>query len=343
MNYSLPHNAIPPHLALDIKPESTKTPKKILLFPSHKSINQIIKEAPRVLKSLSLNNDTQNPLDFRVSTFIAKLKQIKFLKDLNIDLEWLSYIHHKDAYHLFASLKHLKTPPKLHFHINKSHVLFLRSKMISLCETVKTLQNLPKMKIEISLKILGLGRNENFKRLLETFSQLKGFISADLNFLYFTDISEIQELILTQKNSKSLSKMNVSLELCTLDPPMKFQNLFGSLKEIKSLRNSRVEIKRSHTITYSSLQRILSPLEEIAKKSNLEIILDDCANEITVFEWWSFQRALKEMSHSHKLTANFIGSKGKIPPTLTCLLLCIIASFVILLPIVLTFWTGPNN
>lgn len=342
MNYSFPIHIKPEHLIIDIHPES-KPLKKIFSFPSYKSINQIIKEGPRVLQSLSLNNLTQNPLDFQLSSFISKLKKIKFLKQVNIDLEWLSYIHHKDAYHLFAALKHLKNPPKLHFHVNKSHVIFLRSKMLSLCETIKTLKSLPKMQIEISLKIFGLGRNENFKRLLETFSQLKGFISADLNFLYFTDISEIQDLVTPLKNSKSLSKINVALELCTLDPPIKLQNLFERIKEIKALRNSRVEIKKSHTITYSGLQGILSPVKEISKRSHLEIIFDDCVNEITVFDWWSFARALKKMSDSHTVSAKFIGNKGRIPAFLTCLLLFFVAGFVFLLPIIMTLCTGANN
>lgn len=344
MNSSLPvhhhHHVNPNHVILNITPEPKFT--KILHYRQNKSIDQTIKEAPPIVQSLSLNNTTQDPLTFQVSAFIAKVKKIKSLKSLNIDLEWLSYIHHKTAHKLFEAVKHLKNPPKLNFDINKSHVIFLKSRILCLWQSLKLLQYFPEMQIKLSLKIVGLGKNENAKRLLETFSRLKGFISANLTFLYFTDISEIQELITTLKTSKSLSKLYMTLDLSTIDPHIKLQNLLECLAGIESLRDTRVYIKKCHTITYSGLQGLLSPLKEIAQKFNLEIVFDDCLNSITVIEWWSFVKALKKLSHPHTIRAKFIGNKGRVPPFLVCAIFLLVIVFVVMFPIILTLSTGAN-
>jgi len=308
----------PQHLILDIQPPQRKM-TKLLQYQSHKGAHHSVKECSRAFHKLFLLNFEKNQYHkypFLIQkTIIANLKQIKTLTYLDIEIGSLTFTH-QGLKRLVGSFKHLKSLSVLHFHA----ILPLDiSSAVPLCQALKgLLHDLPKVQVKLTLSVtwtFTAADNDlykNYEKLLESFTKLRNFTSVQMNSSNSVDISKIQGLIAILNESKSLSHVSVTLSNCTIYPS-EIKRIFVNMKSIKSLQNSRVHLKNCATLTKEGLEELIPVLKgfDPHRLQNLEIIFENCTNEITAAEWKLFMNSVCELKTPYKISARFIGPKKR--------------------------------
>jgi len=281
MNFKIPYNLLKNALHINRPTQVQLVP---ILHSSCKEsanhfIDQIVKKRSQTLQTLSLSIDdsSEDPQNIPTKKIIANLKHLKSLRYLKIDLHWLPD-HHQSLRQFLESLKHLKNLSLLRFDFDQLKtssfpqrvVYSTGQKLQALSKGLKKISGLPKMKIKLSFSLLRV-RNDEFLMSLRSFSQLESFASADIT-LHLYHFWRIQETILALKKSKSLSQLSLTLDDCIPDSQTGFKELQTAFKEIKPLKNLRIDLKTDCGITSSNLKELVPIFREIAQSVHLEMI-----------------------------------------------------------------------
>ena len=164
---------------------------------------------------------------------------------------------------------------------------------------------MPKTQVKLTFSMTDV--NEDCACLLQSFTELRNLTSVHLNFSQIRDISKIEELIQIFNDNKSISHLSLTISNCFNFP---FSNILSSLKSIKSLKNSKIHLKNCSNLTKEGLKMLVPPLKRLNPGlQDLEIIFENCENEITPFEWWPFIFSIWMLKTSCKIKPKFIGEK----------------------------------
>jgi len=244
----------------------------ILYSSSKKSINhltnQIIQKRDLTLQTLSLPKYDDSSGDLKtipLKTIFANLKELRSLRSLAIDLS-LFPDPHKSINEFLESLKYLKNLSLLHLHFSQSEntsfpqreVSSASQKLRALSKALRKISGLPKLKIKLTFSLVQT-RSEEFLMSLKKFSKLESFISVDITLNEY-DFLGIKETILSFKKSKSLSQISLTLDECIphpQDPQTGFHELKTSFKEIKSLKDLRIDLQTDCGITSSNFKELV--------------------------------------------------------------------------------------
>jgi len=226
-------------------------------------------------------------------------------------------------------LKHLKNLSLLHLHFSQSEntswpqraVFSAGQKLRAFSKALKKIPGLPKMKIKLSFSLVNAISDE-FLMSLRSLSQLENFTSVDI-MLNLYRFSSVKETLLAFKKSKSLSQLSITLDECIpnpQDPWIGFKELQKSFKEIKSLKNLRIDLKTDCGITSSNFKGLVPIFKEIAEFVNLEMIFGTSNLSLNL----AFVKEIPNLRHrSSKINAQFPGLLRAV-----CLQLC--ALFVVI-------------
>jgi len=178
-------------------------------------------------------------------------------------------------------LKYFKNLSLLHLHFSQSEnasfpqreISLASQKLRALSKNLRKISGLPKMKIKLSFSLVQT-RNEEFLMSLKRFSKLESFTSVDMALNEY-DFSGIKETILSFKKSKSLSQISMTLDECIphpQDPQTGFHELKTGFKEIKSLKDLRIDLQTDCGITSSNFKELVPIFKEIGEFVNLKMI-----------------------------------------------------------------------
>jgi len=321
----------PEHTILDLS-RQTKTNKisKILLFISEKSPQHNLKYKFRTFQKVSLNHSSNLPLHKTITSF----KQLKTLKSVDIDLNWL-FTSHQGIYILQESLKHNKNLSFLHFHPSK---LPFKMDAASLRKTLKKrIATFRHMRIKLSFSASNHETEDLLTPLLKNLGKIRGLTSADLTFSDDYESLQIQKFLALLKKSKSLSNLSLNFRFCAFHEPKDWKNFFESLKEIKSLRNSNLFFDYCRYLSSPGLRLIASTVNEITEKSNIQIVFHHCVNTISRVDWWLFSWSIKKGNRSYQAETKFIGKNEKCSNLLKILIVfvCCLCVGVFLTPVIM--------
>ncbi len=236
--------------------------------------------------------------------FISHLRQLKAIKYLTLDLTYLLQIPSQYIAKIFISLKYLKNLSVLQFELTRISYL-TEPNLHALCQAIPILNNLPNPQINFSLDTsrMTAGEKSNLCALFESFNKLKRFTSVSLNFLRYIEIASIVEVIGTLRASKSLAKFSLTLENCTLN---RFHELFYTISEIKSLKNSRILLKECEVPHYVMLKNILPFVKEVGEKGDLTVTFENYRHLFKKSERLLFTKEIQKIKPSCKIQVEFI-------------------------------------
>jgi len=311
-----------------MKFESSIKPEYILLdvqhIPSHPKITQILnwtressvtetrKQRPHILHQLTLDSQHLYNLNLEFSIAVFNLKQLKSLQYLSIDLALLLYSP-RITCEFIVSLKRLKKLSVLYIHASTAQTpSSISEKMMnSLAEALNQTEYFHhNLKIKLSLwNEAGLDANE-FGKIISSFSEVKRLTSADLTFEYTSYTQpHIHNLIVGFKESKSLTKLSITLIQFN---SLRLKDIIESLLAIKSLKNSRIHLKKCNCrgSASSALHSLLPPLRKAVRTQNIELILEHSFSSLTAFGWNIFLGSIWNLHHKNRVRAKFIGKKS---------------------------------
>lgn len=236
--------------------------------------------------------------------FISHFRQLKALKCLTLDLTYLLQIPSQYIAKIFISLKYLKNLTVLHFELTRISYL-TEPNLHALCQAIPILNNLPNPKINFSLETSRMTTDEksNLCALFESFNKLKRFTSVNLTFLRSIEIASIVEVIGSLRVSKSLTKFSLTLENCTLN---RFHELFCTISEVKSLKNSKILLKECEVPHYVMLKNILPFVKEVGEKGDLKATFENYRHLFKKSERLLFNKEIQKIKSSYKIQVQFI-------------------------------------
>jgi len=235
------------------------------------NIDEIIKERPRSLKHLSIDYKTVYQLD-KLQKTIMNFKHYEPVTTLDFQFEIL-FLRPLFMQRVIESLKHLKKSLcPIHFQA-KHLVMFPSNQRRNFLKDIK----------EINRRLLGneihLSAETNFfldgdkvLDLLEMFSHFKRLTSVSLSFVGF-NIDNIQRCIPILKKCKALSNLHLTLVYGINFTT--FQSFLLSLKEIKSLKNFKINFIHCGRDVYMRLYRFRPALKELSQGCNIELVFEN--------------------------------------------------------------------
>jgi len=297
----------PQHAILEILPQVKMD--KILQYKKDKTLQQDIKNKSCISHQFSIDHLNHPCIQNLTNIF----KQLKPLKYLNMNLSYLLYSH-EGMQRLTESLKHNKNLSLLHLHA--SMTLFPISPF-SLCQALNnSLADLPKLQIRLSFSVSRSDGDDYLISLLRSLSKIRSFTSIDLAFSNYSDRAKLQTLIALLMECNYLCNISLAFKSCAFQP-----DLFGDLKEIKSLKNFKILFENCR-VSSPRLRLLASVVKKLARKSNIQITFKNCDDSLSVVDWWLFRRSLKNGKNYQKIEVKFIGGKGV--STLIARVICIL-------------------
>jgi len=243
---------------------------------------------------------------------IASLKELKSLDHFTVDLEQLAFINHHDLNELIKALKPLRKGLVLNIEDRTNVALYGPELPLQrLCQVIRKIDKFLKIEIKLSLPQKWKRFPQQFKILMKTCSKLTYFSSIDLEFSEVGDFGLFLEVLSILKGSRSLSRLSLYLNLYNLSPIGRSRDLFKRLKEIKSLKNVKIHLKNSDSLTYLFLKNLKPIFKGAAQKFNIDVTFENVEkySAINVFEWWLSERSIRNLDAYHKVQAKFIGKK----------------------------------
>ncbi len=309
MNFQTPlSNLDSPIPHIKALPQLTKT---IRIHPFHadKNNNKIRKERLNRIHKISLEYHFPNKY-LQASQFrklASNLKQLKHLSCLKIDLYSLTLNNVKAIPALFESLKHFKTPFKILFCpvLTSSH---MQSKLdhqvlLTLCQSIKNLQNSPHMTIELIFRIRNDVLEASARKLLKTLANHTCFTCLHLEMSHFGCLPELKRIINALKSSKSLSRIDLTLDCFRFGSPTQSKSLFRKFGKLKSVKSLQVHFKCCN-ISFGSLKGAASGLKENTQIRDLQLLFEEGGGtqiKISKVEWWLAMRSLRKGTRSQKV------------------------------------------
>jgi len=271
-------------IILNIKPQK-QTTSKVLRFKQDKKPKQALKNGFRTCHQfpfvyLGILTNYLEP-----QKLISHLKQLKALRYLTLDLTYLLKIPKHYIPKIFIALRYIKSLSVLRFEHKRISYL-LEPNFHELYRAIPIINSLSGVQVEFSLETWRMAIDEKTKlsTLLESFNKLERFTSVDKTFLRNVDIVPILEVIGTLKASKSLATFSVTFAKCRLfDSSSRLHELFLTLKEIKSLKNSKILFEECEAPRYKTLKTSISFIEEVGQKVNLRITFENYQHVFTTY------------------------------------------------------------
>lgn len=244
----------------------------------------------------------------------TNLKQLKSLKRLNFDLEGLPETH-KGIDCFVESLKHLKNLSILQLYFSNT----LAWKPFALCQALRETFGLPRMQIRLFINIHNSQTpKDDFIRSLRGFGEL-GSVSLVNITTRFHNVERILEYMKILQRWRSLKQLFLTIDNCGINFLDDFERLVMSLKEIKSLRSSRVSLRISDVLFRNEIEQFKPKLQEISNNIDLVIVFKMKSLETT----WSFLKSSQNKNHSNAISAKL---KQKIEKAVFCLF--VVLSFI---------------
>ncbi len=326
-------------------------PSRVIRVLKEKNLGQVIKERSKTLSQISLTSEAWVTLQKRqIQKTSLSLRQLKCLTAFKFDLQWIENSHvSKSIDRLLEPLKCMKRLSVLHFYSSKANISLDNLSVLSLCKAINHTHCL--LQTELRVLITKNSYSQQFCQLLGAFGQLERFSAINLIFSEY-DTSQISLVISSLKNCKSLIKICVTMEQCKFLKANALANIFNSLKDMKSLKDTKICFKRCNDMTYFTLRASLQRAKEAAKAFNLDMKFVDC-KYISVLGRKLFTSSLKNVTSSHTVNVKFTSRNSlclefwnlfSIPfcVFLLLLFLCIAVS-IPLAPLIAVFATQANR
>lgn len=321
------------HTILDIKSQMNK----ITQSKQIKNLSQAIKQRFKTYNHFSLIYLNSISQDLQPQKLISHLKQLKALSSFSIDIAYLLLVLEHYIYQIFDSLKSLKNLSVIRLELRDLSSLFQASSLRTLCKTLPILNNLFRVQVKFPLQAsqMTISEGMRLRTLLESLCKLERLTFMNLILRSSVDIAPILEAIETFKTSKALRKVSLTFDKCKLYPSNRLRELFLTLEEIKSLKDSQVLFKECDVPGYTRLITIVPLLKETGKNGDIKITFDDCNHTMTRIERLLFFKSVENIKSSHKIQVYSI-SKLKIRQNLTspCCVLVSFLFFIIAIPLI---------
>lgn len=309
----LNHESHPDHLSMTINTDLN--PPNTLLYRRDRNPKQARKERSKIQHQFTFESKTNytptQPSELWEN--IRKLKQLKSLNCLNFDLNIINSQNSKFIHQFFEPLKRLKNLSILHFYVGKKYLLLEKPALRHLCKTIRDIPRFSSRQIKLSLAFNQYSSAGIFTPLLKSFNDHRCFTSLALNFELYPNTPLADELISILKKNKVLSKLSLTFYRYEIDPTRSLQTLLNNLKEIKSLKFSRIYLRQCDSICYEQLKELAPILREVSQGFRVEIVFDHCfGEEILLHEWRSFVQSIQDPSSPNKISAQFIGEMNRV-------------------------------
>jgi len=226
------------YISLAVKPPPKFT-KPLFRFTNGKTIQQNLKDKPRILHQLSLDAQSIDLSSYHTGKIEANLRQLKSLTCLKIPLNYLPQSG-KGIRRLVNSLKHLKNLSELHLTQPTLFTMdpFTNEQAIALRNALKHLQGSHKLQIKLSFNVRYLIWNNDPLSIFRSLSNAKKPISLELKSEYVPGITETQRSIDQFRSKTSLSHFSLIIYGCQFSHHdfVSLQTFLDRLKDIKSLK-----------------------------------------------------------------------------------------------------------
>ena len=295
-----------PDTILNIKPP--KRMDRILRFKQDEGEKQVLKHRFNTYHQFSFINHGVLNHDLKPQKLIFRLKQLKSVKYLTLDLVYLLQIPEDFIAKILSTLRYMKGLSVLHFQLGNVSSPQYDANFHSFSKALKEIHKFLKVQARLSVEVAGMNNSdgERLSVLLESFRKLERFTFLNLAFKSSQDFTPIQETIQILKASKSLIRFSLTFEQCKLCPCVRLHELFLILKDIKPLKYSEIRLKESDIPSYDRLKSILPYLEEVGQNANVTIIFEYYRHEMTRYERLSFTKLAQNLKFSHRIQVQFI-------------------------------------
>ncbi len=243
---------------------------------------------------------------------IRKLKKLKSLNRLNFDLNIIDMGNSKLLHQFFEPLKRMRTLSTLHFYVGNKYLLLEKPALLYLCKIIGNIPRFSSRQMKLSLTFNQYSSAGTFTPLLKSFNEHRCFTSIALKFELYPNTPLADELIAILKENKALSKLSLAFYRYEIDPAKSLQTILKNLKEIKSLKFSRIYLRNCDSICYEQLKELAPILREVSQRFSVGIIFDHCfGEEILLHEWKSFVQSIQDHNSPNKISAQFIGEMNR--------------------------------
>ena len=292
---------------------------RLLRPPPDLDRKQMIKKGFPVFHKISYSRPLP-PSELRnLVTHLKRSRRGKPLPRLEIHIGLLDVNENS----IIRFLQHAKYFSEIRFYAELISGYFPGELNLHVSRVLRSIHALPRLKLKLSLLLYKdkLNKhNEDLHEIVTTFNKHRCFTSAHFSFTFGCEFLKRQELISILKHSKSLSKLslNLSRDIFSatgwqplrrllfpgdLDPQL--HDVFRALKEIRTLKNCRLCFQ-SCLLTSVELNDFIPALKDAAQSFNLEFIIDG-TSEVSMLGWWQFKRSIRNLSHSHTISAKHTG------------------------------------